>query len=144
MDEILIKDGDLIQQFIMVINGEFEVFYVDNTGFEFVIERISSGAILNYRTWFLEDETMRLNIRCSKRANILTLDFQELLKFAANNSELDKVIIYGKNRVIKRKVHHLLDLLQYSLEKERNINSMNRRILLKNTVLNILAKNRTE
>lgn len=62
-------------------NGIVEVF-TEFEGNEFVIERLTQGAIINSRCFFMED-LMAVNIRCAKRRKcsllILSLyDFEDL------------------------------------------------------------------
>jgi cAMP-dependent protein kinase regulator len=57
-NEILLKEGDPVVSVVVLLNGELEVIFVDNEGNEIVLQKMSSGAILNSRNWLFREETM--------------------------------------------------------------------------------------
>jgi CRP-like cAMP-binding protein len=52
--EIILREGDPIDQMIFVVNGCLEV-YQEYEGNEFVIEKLKPGSILNYLNIFTDD-----------------------------------------------------------------------------------------
>lgn len=59
--DIVLKEHDDTKCVFIVTSGCLEL-YTEFEGNEFVIEKLSQGAILNYRVIFTEDE-MHLNVR---------------------------------------------------------------------------------
>ena len=60
--DIILRTGDVCNELLFVENGIVEVF-TEFEGNEFVIERLTQGAIINSRCFFMED-LMAVNIRC--------------------------------------------------------------------------------
>lgn len=69
---ILIREGQKVESIIFLLNGILEV-YTKCEGNEFVIERLYSGSVLNYRVFITED-LMHVNVRCKENANTLELE----------------------------------------------------------------------
>jgi CRP-like cAMP-binding protein len=69
--DIILKVSDQADSIIFVERGELEVF-TSFEGNEFVLERLAKGAVINYRSFFLED-MMHVNIRCATSCNLLRL-----------------------------------------------------------------------
>ena len=77
--DIILKVSDQADSIIFVERGELEVF-TSFEGNEFVLERLAKGAVINYRSFFLED-LMHVNVRCATSCNLVRL----------TQSALDKV-----------------------------------------------------
>ena len=60
-NDLLLKRGDDTTSFYIVEHGCLEVF-TEFEGNEFIIERLPTGSVLNYRVVFTEDRMM-VNIR---------------------------------------------------------------------------------
>jgi CRP-like cAMP-binding protein len=59
--EIVYSEEDPIDKIIFVVNGFLEI-YTEFEGNEFIIETLTPGSILNYRTVFTEDK-MQVQVR---------------------------------------------------------------------------------
>lgn len=76
--KLLLKVGDNCDKIIIVQVGWLEVYTLSDNQ-EFIIERLSSGSVLNYRSFFIED-VMQVNVRTLSKVHLLVLTREQLLK----------------------------------------------------------------
>lgn len=88
--EALLKEGDTCDRIILVQSGWLEVF-TKSEGEEFVIERLSTSSVLNYRSFFTED-IMHVNIRALTNVQLQVLTQEALSKKQKTNPVLDKQV----------------------------------------------------
>ena len=74
MGQIIIKQFDVSNSLLFVESGVIEV-YTELEGHEFIIERLYSGSVINYRSFFMED-IIHVNFRCKETCQVLELDQQ--------------------------------------------------------------------
>ena len=77
---------------MIVESGQLEV-YTECEGNHFVIEYLNQGSILNYRSFFMEDQ-MHINVKCVVDSKILYLPLDEMNDLMANH-------LGFKNKILK-------------------------------------------
>lgn len=70
--ELLIRPGEPSETVMLIEHGVVEV-YIFLSGNKFVIERLFSGSIINYRNVLLEDEPGQVYVQCLRPCFILEL-----------------------------------------------------------------------
>ena len=99
-NEILLREGDDINNLIIVKQGEFEMVMVID-GIELVVARIGTGCVLNHRNLFMPGEKMFLTVRCSKRAIIMIIASKQLDKLKEEREGMSSRILKFVNKLYK-------------------------------------------
>ena len=74
--EIILEEKDVINTIIIVEHGVLEVF-TEFEGNEFVIEKLTAGSVLNYRSIHLED-LMYVNVRAVGQVHLRLLKISKI------------------------------------------------------------------
>jgi len=82
----IIKENTYSDKLLMIENGIVEIFtYFE--GNKFIIENLGTGAIINYRNFFIEDK-VQINLRCVTNVNLVYTDLESFQKIALDNNDL--------------------------------------------------------
>jgi F-box and leucine-rich repeat protein 7 len=98
-DDMLLRVGDDTTSLFIVEYGELEVF-TEFEGNKFVIERLPTGSVLNYRVVFTEDRMM-VNIRATQGSYILELSEDEFENMDQVDPVFDRKIKFYQNQLFK-------------------------------------------
>jgi len=71
--DILAKAGDKAKKLYIVFSGMIEIFTIMDNGTEFIIERLTSGSVINPTAFLIEDEIDTI-FRAGSTAVIFTLN----------------------------------------------------------------------
>jgi signal-transduction protein with cAMP-binding, CBS, and nucleotidyltransferase domain len=110
---VILKVGQKIDNVIFVLNGVLEV-YTELEGNEFLIEKLYSGSVLNYRSFILED-VMQVNVRCANEVVTNTLELNNKLfdDLMFQDDSFKKDILLYHTIMLKKQKNYPLDYIQH-------------------------------
>lgn len=86
---VIMKPGDEIEEILFLYSGELEVFTTmsgnDKEEDEFIIDKLYSGSIINYRCFFQKDDHMSVSLRCASNCRIYVLT-RDMLQYVLEGS----------------------------------------------------------
>lgn len=135
-NEIVLRQFDVIDSLIIVESGNLEVImHVD--GLEMVVARLAKGDCLNYKNILLGSRKMFLTVKCSSRSTLLLLRREAFDAFLNDHRGVKWVVM-----------RHILsydrDGSEFLLDKLPRSRSSARKIVLQNTVMQIIIKLRIQ
>ena len=83
---------------MFVESGMIEV-YTELEGHEFIIERLYSGSVINYRSFFMED-IIHVNFRCKETCQILELDQKCFQNLMSEYRDFNRRIMLFQNKLL--------------------------------------------
>ena len=86
--QMILKQFSYANSLMFVEYGVVEV-YTQFEGNEFIIEKLYSGSVINYRSFFMQD-LMHVNIRCTENCQLLELRQDELKNIMELHEELGR------------------------------------------------------
>jgi CRP-like cAMP-binding protein len=95
---------------VIVKSGSVELTFKCD-GNEFVLARLESGAILNYRSIFFQNAKSMVTARQSERGNLIIISGEYLEKIAMTNKELNSKMLLFSTKLFKSHRLYLLDYL---------------------------------
>lgn len=94
---------------IIVESGCVEAFTTFE-GNEFVLDRLYSGSIINFRSFFMEDYVY-VNYRSQKYSKILELSLTKLNSIMNDHESFQKKMLVYQNSILKKNKKYPLDYL---------------------------------
>lgn len=91
---------DHVKTLIIVKTGQVELT-AKFDGKEFVVARLESGAILNYRSIFFENAKSMITARQSERGNLIIIAAKHLEQIAHTDRELNRKMFLYSNKILK-------------------------------------------
>lgn len=80
-NDILQKPGDNAEKLFFLLDGVIEIYTMlenDENGEEFILEKLFRGSIINYRTFFMEDDG-KVYYRFGKNSICAVLDYEKFM-----------------------------------------------------------------
>jgi CRP-like cAMP-binding protein len=108
-DFFLLKEGDSMKELIIVENGELEVS-IEFEGNRFVLANLKKGAMLNYRSIFLDDE-MLVNVRSVVPTWVQVMDEKAIEKLMTEDEDLQRKIGIFQNALYRKGTSFPLDII---------------------------------
>ena len=100
--------GDLIQNvgedadtMYLVLNGTIEL-YTHFESYEFVLERLWRGSIMNYRTFFQQYDAQVCS-RCVTKTILLELPYEKMVALTKHHEDMEKKFLKFEKQVLKEK-----------------------------------------
>merc|ERR1712226_1757695 len=94
---------------------------------EFIIDKFGRGSVLNYRNFFKQDP-IQVTYRCAKDCQVFTLDLASMRDIIHDHYKKDN----GKD----------IDRVQNKINKDKDKQFIEGSSKLKNTIMNVVVKNR--
>lgn len=85
-NEILQRPGDDATKLFFLQEGQIDI-YTFFEEHEFVIEKLYKGSVINYRTFFMEEDG-QVYFKFSKNSIVLELDYREMNNIAIKHPDL--------------------------------------------------------
>ena len=144
-DKVILDTDQPIESLYIINEGILEV----STSFEqneFVIDKLGRGSILNHRTFFKKD-AQNVTIRAAKDCRVFELEldsFKEIIwKYMEKRNKCMKAVDRYQNKIVKQPIKYPLDYICVnSDEKKVEQSQIARSTKLKNTIMNVVIKNR--
>jgi len=130
-----------------LVDGVIEIYTTGEGGHEFVIEKLFRGSIINYRTFFMEDDG-KLYYRFGKNSICSTIHYKDFASIFPKHRELKRKFIKFKRHVITEDKPFPLDYIMELPDHLRN-NKLDEEVqskawrlenILKNTVVRRLTE----
>ena len=86
---MLQEPGDNAESLYILIDGVIEIFTTNEVGEEFIIEKLFRGSVINYRTFFMEDDG-KLYYRFGKHSVCSKLSYEVFETIFPKYPELKK------------------------------------------------------
>ena len=96
--DILQKPGDNAEKLFFLLDGVIEIYTMlenDENGQEFIVEKLFRGSIINYRTFFMEDDG-KVYYRFGRNSICAVLDYEKLMTIVPKHSTLKKKFLNFK------------------------------------------------
>jgi CRP-like cAMP-binding protein len=106
---VLFKQDQNADCLTIVYEGIVE-FYTHFEEFEFVIERLYSGSLYNFRTFFMED-LMYVNARCETNVTLLEISKSALEEIMEKHDDFKRKMLSYQNQILKFEKAYPLDYL---------------------------------
>ena len=113
-------------------------------GKKFLVERLFSGSVINYRNLFLDDEPMQVYAECLNLCYILEIEEDNLVSIVNQNQAVQKKLLTYQNELLKTNLVYALDYIviiprniieKYYKPKNLSIDSFRRMTKMKNVVM---------
>lgn len=102
----------------MIESGCIEL-YTEFEGNEFVLEKLTTGSVLNHRCLFTED-SMSINVRASELTYILKLEEKSIQKVCLNDKVFSKKVMMYHDKLLRLKKNYPLDYIKCKFDKNMN------------------------
>ena len=90
---VVVKEGTVASSMFFIVSGVVET-YTTMEGNEFVLDRLYSGSVINYRSFFLEDINC-ITYRARENCQLLELSLQTIYKIMEEDDKFKKeMLIY--------------------------------------------------
>lgn len=146
-DHILFKQNQNADNLSIVWEGIVE-FYTDFEGAEFVIERLYSGSLYNFRTFFMED-LMYVNVRCATNVTVFEISKQKIESIMLKHEDFKRKMLSYQNQILKYDKTFPLDYLvcvpkEFQKEKCYSPDALRRDNIFKNAIMRRVLEIRIE
>jgi CRP-like cAMP-binding protein len=138
--EHLLRENEDTDSLYIIETGILEVYIELDGGNKFEVEFLKEGSVLNYRSLFTED-FMLVNVRAIKPAHLRVLSEDDLNKLCKKDKVLNKKMQQYQHKLMKNNETYPVDAICHTHSKHMQ-GVLRRRIILKNTVTNIIQNNR--
>ena len=96
--DILQKPGDNAEKLFFLLDGVIEIYTMlenDDNGQEFVLEKLFRGSIINYRTFFMEDDG-KVYYRFGRNSICAVLDYDKMQEIVPKHQLLMRQFVKFK------------------------------------------------
>jgi len=104
-----------------LVDGVIEIYTTTEGGHEFVIEKLFRGSIINYRTFFMEDDG-KLYYRFGKNSICSSIHYKDFASIFPKHEDLKKNFSKFKRKVITENKPYPLDYIMELPDHLRNSN----------------------
>jgi CRP-like cAMP-binding protein len=108
-DQAVIKETAQCSEIMFVQSGILEV-YTEFEGNEFVIDRLHMGSIINFRSFFTEDN-MWVNIRCRQSAVVSSIDSSLINELIYEDDKFNRSILQYTDILLNHNKRYPLDYI---------------------------------
>ncbi len=138
----MFKIDEHADKMFLVIQGTVDIFHTAE-GEEFVIDYLKRGAIINHRSFLLDDQ-IDTNARCATTVTVFYIEYEALNEIRKRSTELDSAIQTIENEITGTDnsiaIDYIMNLEEQKLRNnERNFKEETHRneltVKLKNVVM---------
>ena len=117
--DILQKPGDVASTLLFVQDGVVEVYAEFDDHQPFVIERLFRGSMINYRTWFMEDNG-QVFLRIDENAIIQSLPLEKFNEVCKKHADLESKFLRFQKKIFLDPKGYPLDYIINLPSEHRN------------------------
>ena len=146
-NHVLFKQDQNADCLSIVWEGIVE-FYTEFEGAEFVIERLYSGSLYNFRTFFMED-LMYVNGRCQTNVSLIEISKQMIEEIMEKHEDFKRKLLSYQNQILKFEKTFPLDYLvcvpkEFQKQKIYTADALKRDNAFKNAIMRRILEIRLE
>ncbi|HAC63508.1 MAG TPA: hypothetical protein DCF68_08185 [Cyanothece sp. UBA12306] len=131
-ESILIKEGETIENLLILLQGEVEIIKSDSKGRQRKVTTQSSGAILGEMELFLE-RSCQASVKAATPCSLFIFEYKNLETLIDQGDSLVNKIVINLGKIVSRKLenlnHEVINLLNQhddlltTIEQSKNLNS---------------------